>query len=119
MKVDCRKRLVIVFILLDHNLSLLKDGDNGGFVVVRMTVIPYPLSQLVSTGVPAACVRAEGYDPLVLDGAIPVLAGSGVRVFMFEYHGIGVWKDANVRLKVCCVETVPRISHTPSLTHLE
>jgi hypothetical protein len=63
------------------------------------------------------CLRPEGYDPLVLDGAIPVLAGSGVRVFMFEYHGIGVWKDANVRLKVCCVDNVLRISHTPWFTH--
>jgi len=63
------------------------------------------------------CVRAEGYDPLVLDGAIPVLAGSGVRVFMFEYHGIGVWKDANVRLKVLRAPTTsPRISHVPSFT---
>jgi hypothetical protein len=44
---------------------------------------------------------AEGYDPLVLDGAMPVLSGNRVRVLMFEYHGIGVWKQQSVHLKVC------------------
>ena len=36
-------------------------------------------------------IDTEGYDPLVLEGAKPLLEQSRIRSIIFEYHGIGPW----------------------------
>ena len=60
----------------------------------------------------------EGYDPLVLDGAMPVLSSNRVRVLMFEYHGIGVWKQQRITLKVCALSATSEDVQVNSRTHV-
>lgn len=37
-------------------------------------------------------IDAEGFDPLIIDGATKMLASKRARVLEFEYHRVGMWK---------------------------
>jgi len=71
-----------------------KDTMTGiGTVYVNGSSVAAFFQEHALTQVDVLKIDAEGFDPLVLDGAYSVLAKDGVRVLMFEYHGLGVWKS--------------------------
>lgn len=41
-------------------------------------------------------IDTEGFDPLVLQGASAVLRRHQVRLLLFEYHGIGMWRTIHL-----------------------
>ena len=43
-------------------------------------------------------IDAEGHDPLVLAGSIKSLKLKRIRVIIFEYHNIGIWRKTILSL---------------------
>lgn len=41
-------------------------------------------------------IDTEGFDPLVIQGAENILNRHQVRVFLFEYHGINIWRTTTL-----------------------
>lgn len=62
------------------------------------TVLPKPMVEML-------IIDIEGHDPLVLEGSRSLLKEGSIKIVTFEYHGIGKWKNLELKTVVNEMDT--------------
>jgi FkbM family methyltransferase len=74
-----------------------KSSPNWKYIQVNMTTLDeFIESHNITHRIDLLKIDAEGFDPLVLQGATRLLSQHRIRIFLFEYHGIGAWKRTSL-----------------------
>ena len=78
-------------------LASKSDADPNAFLEVQIiTLDNFVELHKITRQIDLLKIDTEGFDPLVLHGASAVLRRHQVRLLLFEYHGIGMWRTIHL-----------------------
>ena len=84
-----------------ESCQLTKDVDlkntNKKVVKVNFTTLDRIVEQYnIFRKIDVLKIDTEGFDPLVIQGAENILNRHQIRLFVFEYHGVGMWQTTTL-----------------------
>lgn len=72
--------------------------NNETYIITNVTTLDkFIEDHNISRTIDLLKIDAEGFDPLVIQGADGVLNRHQVRLFLFEYHGVGMWSATSLQ----------------------